>query len=164
MELLKGDLHLHGGADRSLGIVVPRPRGPEDNHHAVAGILVERAAVFKDQVRHLGEKVVEQLDHGRRLHLLRHPRKPPQIDKHYRHLLAFASQMDLARVGENPFHGGGIKKPLQGFSFYLPLGQLLMGMDAGQRNGRLGRDDRKDTQLFLRKRPHLGQTIDVEET
>ena len=76
-------------------------RRAEDGHDAVAHVGDERAAVVEDRLAHLGQVVVERLDHALRLERLAERREAAQVAEHDGRLAAHAAEPHAVGVGED---------------------------------------------------------------
>jgi hypothetical protein len=90
------------GADRALGIVLPRFDGPEHGQHAVAGVIQHLAAVLRDDGGELRECAVHHRARRLRIELLRERRGADDVEEQDRRLLE-----DLHRrvIGRRRFEG-----------------------------------------------------------
>ena len=101
VEALHPREHLAGGLERPVGVVGLLQRRAEHGHDAVAHVGHERAAVVEDRLAHLGQVLVQRLDHALRLERLGEAREPAQVAEHDGRLAAHAAEPHAVGVGQH---------------------------------------------------------------
>jgi len=104
VQLAQHTHHFDGRPGREHRVVVLRNRRAPECHDLVADVFIERPVIFKNDVGHRLQILVEVLDEGLRGKALGYGRKAPYIRKENGKDLLFAAEFQLVRVFEKLIH------------------------------------------------------------
>ena len=148
------------------GVVGHVERRAEDGHDRVADVLVERAVVLEDHVRHPRQVVVQEQRHRGGAHLLRHAGEAHDVGEQDRDLLHLGhAQRRALRLGggEDAARHLGREEAAQALALLLLGHDLLVEPRALHRHRRVVRERGQQVEIVQREAVRQHQRVHEDD-